>query len=150
MTKRYKCRECANFLPIEGTVYGHCKVRPFAQKQGGWKTDKELLVTRSRDACQKDFVKVDKIPDVVRVCKRCGKEFTLSKNGNRVFCCNECRINWHIEQKSRERKAIKEEKASAKKVKSSRKKKVLSLSEVRKLADAEGLSYGQYVIKYGV
>lgn len=150
MATHNKCKECANFLPIEGTVYGRCKVRPIARNQGGRLNGKEFITSRGKYACTVDFVKADKIPEVVRVCKRCGKEFTVTDNSRRVFCCDECRERWHIEQKSRERKAIKEEKASAKRVKSSRKKKVLSISEICKLAMEEHLSYGQYVERYGL
>lgn len=165
MTKRYKCRECANFLPIEGTVYGHCKVRPFAQKQGGQLTDKEFLTTRSRNACNKnDFVKADKIPEVVRVCKRCGKEFVVEEKGRREFCCDECRVKWHQEEQKRLRAERKAQKAlgvkkissaktgSSPKVKQPKEptKPKMSISDICKMALEEHLSYGEIVLKYGL
>lgn len=158
MAKRYKCRECANFLPIEGTVYGHCKVRPFAQKQGGQLTDKVFLTTRSRNACKNDFVKADKIPEVVKKCKRCGKEFTLEERSRREFCCDECRIKWHQEEQKRLRAERKAQKAlGVKKISSAKsgsspkvKQPKVPLSEVMRMAAAEHLSYGQIVQKYGL
>ena len=90
MVQHRKCRECANFLPIGDTVYGHCKAKPFAVKQGGWKTKKEFLTTGSRIACRTDFVEADEIPVVVRKCKRCGKEFVPTHN-RQQYCCEECR-----------------------------------------------------------
>lgn len=90
MVQRRKCRECANFIPIDGTIYGRCKVKPFAVKQGGKLTDKEFIPTGGRYACKMDFVQADEIPVEVKKCKRCGKEF-VPLHGLQQYCCKECR-----------------------------------------------------------
>lgn len=112
-----------------------------------------------------------------KICPVCGKSFTLGfRQTRRVYCSEECR---NIAQENRrkcekEKEKIyhscewcgvglpknstdkycsdecrrKAERNSTQK-KSGRKKKPLSIDDIVKLAKKEGLSYGQYVDKYG-
>ena len=151
MVQRRKCKECVNFLPIVGTVYGHCKVRPFAVKQGGWESDKEFVTTRGSWACKDNFVETDKIPPMIKKCKWCGKEFIAVSRGGKEFCCEECRKKWSAERRAKQRAEDKAIKTAAKK-KATRKSKQpkVPLSEVMRMAAEEHLSYGQIVQKYGL
>lgn len=154
MIKPNKCRECANFIPIGGTVYGRCRVRPFAKKQGGQLTDREFITSRGRAACKGDFVKADKLPEVIKECRRCKKSFPVTEKSRRVFCCDECRERWHREKQKRERAGRRAQKkkaaGAAKPEKTLKRKKGLSIGEINALALAEHLSYGEYVMKYGL
>ena len=64
-------------------------------------------------------------------CEWCGKP--LPENSTEKYCSEECR------NKAKSNSAKKR----------GRKKKVRSITEIIKLAQAEGLTYGQYVSKYG-
>ena len=63
-------------------------------------------------------------------CVRCGKVFERRGN-NHIFCSMECRQAGRDESNG------------------SGRKKRLSIDVVVRLAKAEGLSYGQYIVKYG-
>ena len=172
----YKCRDCENFVPIEGTAYGKCKARPFARKQGGQLTDKEFITERCKIACEVDFVKrEEELPPIIKTCKQCGKEFVVTGKGKHEFCCSDCRVKWFHEEKMRKRLEARANKKCAmcggpmtgngrKYCLSCRgklskatienakihKRKALSINEINALALAEHLSYGEYVHKYGL
>lgn len=100
-------------------------------------------------------------------CPECGKIFERRGSSHR-FCCIECRkkatareLTKHLYyqcvycgigfEKGRETPYCSDEckrKAEGKPPKA-RRKKVLSIDEVVRLAKAEGLTYGQYIVKYG-
>ena len=80
--------------------------------------------------CRNKSYKKDGNEKIYHNCEWCGK--TLPQNCTVKYCSAECEV--------------KATRKSAKK--RGRKKKVLSLDEVSKLAKAKGLSYGQYVNKY--
>lgn len=74
------------------------------------------------------------------ICKECGKECVRTSNSQKV--CVDCR------KKVKYGQYCKSEPQSTSK-KGGRKKKALSIVEICELAKAEGLTYGQYVTKYG-
>ena len=87
--------------------------------------------------------------DEIRNCLRCGKPFTVMKNGGgKKFCGKTCQVEhnkaeaterWHKVYKERARKrrlAAKQEEVS----------KPESLEEVQRKAQAAGMSYGKYML----
>ena len=165
----YKCRDCGNFVPIEGTACGKCKARPFARKQGGKLTDKEFITERSKAACEVYFVKrEEEIPPIIKPCKQCGKSFEVKAKGKHEFCCSDCRVKWFHEEGKRKRlearakqkcklcggpmtgngrkycedcaKSLKAPATERPKIKRSR---VMSISEINTLALKEHVSYGR-------
>ena len=99
-------------------------------------------------------------------CPECGKMF-VRRNGRHEYCSIECRrksyvkptrLYYHCEQcgvtfeEGRLTPYCSDKckrEAEGKPVKKATRKKVLSLDEVVRLAKAEGLTYGQYIVKYG-
>lgn len=85
----------------------------------------------------------------------CRREYT-KKNGYKkgtlkVLNCAYCGETFHTLHKCKYCSTICRQKANGRYVKKSRPKKAsLSLEAIAKLARAEGLSYGQYVMKYGI
>jgi predicted nucleic acid-binding Zn ribbon protein len=79
----------------------------------------------------KAYIKSDK-PKIYYSCEWCG--VSLPKDSTNKYCSEDCerRATGYKEPKKR-----------------GRKKKVLSLTEINKLAQAKGLTYGQYIAKYG-
>jgi len=93
--------------------------------------------------------------DRVRVCKRCGK--AIEGYHPQANYCDQCRAELHLENWDRvreERKRIKSENQERarqeKELREKKKRNIISIAEIDKLAKAEGLSYGKYVSKYGV
>ena len=105
-------------------------------------------------------------------CRECGKEFKTSCS-NAVYCSKECARIWHNKAKAMRRKENKrycvvcgteltdyqhrrycsEECKKNNKVKyyqpkKAKKEKVTSLDDIALKAREEGLTYGQYVVKY--
>lgn len=77
------------------------------------------------------------------VCDVCGKEFEA--NGPAKYCCESCRnIGGKIRKTIRE-----QEKASKKEKKKIKKQQQAELSIAARKARKAGMSYGQYVAKYG-
>lgn len=77
------------------------------------------------------------------VCDVCGKEFEAS--GPAKYCCDTCRNTG-----SKMRKTIREQgKASKKEKKKIKKQQQAELSIAAMKARKAGMSYGQYVAKYG-
>ena len=78
----------------------------------------------------------------IRICLICGNEFAPS-HANKVCCSPEC-------QKKRERELVN---ASNRSIQQKRAKKVKSseqqINDINAKAKAMGLSYGQYVARYG-
>lgn len=70
------------------------------------------------------------------ICKYCGKEFYGKIRAE--YCSDECRHQVQLEQKRRYREK-----------KNRNHKRDLSLTNLAALARNEGLTYGQYVAKYG-
>lgn len=64
-------------------------------------------------------------------CEYCGIGFKEGREN--PYCSEECK-NKHSNKQTKKR---------------GRKKKVLSLAEINQRARAEGLTYGQYIVKYG-
>lgn len=71
--------------------------------------------------------------DIQRLCGNCRKPLAVSK---RKYCCNACRL---------EAESLKTITGRRKRAK----KKASALAEINAAARSEGLSYGQYVAKYG-
>ena len=71
--------------------------------------------------------------DIQRLCGNCRKPLAQSK---RKYCCNACRLEYESLKtiSGRSRRA---------------KKRASALAEVNAAARSEGLTYGQYVAKYG-
>ena len=63
------------------------------------------------------------------VCRWCGKEFEATTY--RKFCCEACKKEFHSKRKPNNKKNMK------------------NIVKINELARKEGLSYGQYVAKYG-
>lgn len=126
------------------------------------------LKTKLKNNAQNNVSKKKK--ERQETCKYCGKEFTSTHNsqkyctvecrdkarhnkrlGTRVFECEFCGELFEADAKRRfctvecRRKA-----ESARKKKRKPKKPKLSLEQVAKLSREEGLSYGEYVKKYGL
>lgn len=76
------------------------------------------------------------IGDII-ICPTCGKNFPYN-SGNRKYCSLECK------NKAQQIKA--DESASPRQ----RKKRAKTIVDIIRAAKAEGLSYGEYVSKYGV
>lgn len=92
----------------------------------------------------------------IGVCVICGKEFVRGKNQDRMkYCSMECRKvviaansrRFRELNKERIKQERREKNKSKPKKKESNNKLILRIDE---LARKEGLSYGQYVAKYGV
>lgn len=77
--------------------------------------------------------------EMTKVCMMCFREF-LTKS-HRAECCPECRTRRMYDVQAEYRRRKKEAKKA---------KQVSRISEIAALAAAEGMSYGQYVAKYGV
>ena len=88
--------------------------------------------------------------DEIRNCLRCGKPFTVMKNGGgKKFCGKACQLEhnkagaterWHKVYKERRRK----ERMAAEQEKKNRPE---SIAEIQRKARAAGLSYGQYMLQ---
>ena len=78
-------------------------------------------------------------------CAYCGSPF-IQKNCKQKFCSVSCRD----ENKKKRFKENPEKYSYYKKRKSSRKTKGNAIGEINKKALEEGLTYGQYVAKYGL
>lgn len=173
MDKHY-CGECENFIPLPGLAKGKCKIKPY------WKTrkgkQKEFSTTRMQPSCKSFTLSAEGFKPVTIICKRCGKEVEKTAKSKQIFCSDECNVKWNQEARKRKRAeehgikfkchicgkplegsqkkyclSCKEyiskptEKPSPKK-----KRKVMSISEINTLALKEHLSYGEYVMKYGL
>jgi ribosome-binding protein aMBF1 (putative translation factor) len=75
----------------------------------------------------------------IMICNMCGKECVRTSGAQKV--CVDCRkkVKYDGYKRAKPKSAKKRE----------RKQKALSISDICKLAKAEGLTYGQYVSKYG-
>lgn len=74
-------------------------------------------------------------------CIICGKEFTPIR-GNQICCGKECgriRNSRMCSERGRQYEKIRKPQS---------KKPILSITEIQKLAEKEGLSYGKYITKY--
>ena len=173
MEKHY-CGECENFIPLAGLAKGKRKIKPYGKTQKG--KQKEFFTTRMQRECKSFTLSAEGFKPVIITCKRCGKEVEKTAKSKQVFCSDECCVKWNQEEGKRKRAeehgikfkchicgkplgssqkkyclACKEyiskptEKLAPKK-----KRKVMSISEINRLALAEHLSYGEYVMKYGV
>ncbi len=76
------------------------------------------------------------VGDII-TCPTCGKNFLYS-SGHKKYCCVEC--------KNKAQKMRTDEAAPAR----PRKKRAKTIVDIIRAAKAEGLSYGEYVSKYGV
>ena len=76
-------------------------------------------------------------------CDLCGVEFYGATNGRKY--CDNCRKAIAGERKKNAR-----EKYRIEKEKTSKQTRLNTVCEVTRLADAEGLSYGKYCLKYGI
>ena len=81
-----------------------------------------------------------------RMCECCGKPFVYQYRGLRCFCSKKCQKFMH-NKKRREREA---QYRKSKRLEKEREKPSLSLSDIQKRAQAEHLTYGEYVKKYKV
>ena len=87
----------------------------------------------------------------VQECVNCKKNF-VPTNPRQIFCCKECQVKCNARErmiyKAAERK---QEKERLKQMEPKRSKKPkYSVTELAVAARKEGLSYGQYVAKYGL
>ena len=169
MEKHY-CGECENFIPLPGLAKGKCKIKPFRKQR-------EFFTTRMQRECKSFSLSVEGFKPVIITCKRCGKEVEKTSKSKQIFCSKECSVKWNQEEGKRKRAeehgikfkchicgkplegsqkkyclACKEyiSKATETKPAPKKKRKVMSISEINTLALAEHLSYGEYVMKYGL
>ena len=170
------CGECENYIPLPGVARGRCKIKQFMKTRKG--EEKEFLPVRMRPACKTDFVlSADGFRPVIITCKYCGKEIEKTTTKKQEFCPGgECYTKWYQEEGKRKRRQEHGEKykcqmcgkplevhqkkycsdCSGKKHKpiekkpAEKKRNVLSISEINRRALAEHLSYGEYVMKYGL
>ena len=169
-----RCGDCKNFIKVEGTPYGRCKIRKFLKyKTRGMHHEREFRPLQGRKACKDGFIlDYEKVIEVY-YCKYCGKEIKREKGkkGARVFCSPECRMKWYGRQSKppqkryclicgkpltgRRRVYCSDECAEKAKTYplpaetiSSSQKNVLSISEINAIALREHLSYGEVVNKY--
>ena len=77
-----------------------------------------------------------------RNCIICGKEFT-PKNKRQICCSGKCGGKRNILVMQDKRKKPKPEKKVVI-------KPVLSITDIQNMAQKEGISYGQYIAKYGL
>lgn len=176
MEKKH-CGECENFIPLPGLARGKCKIKQCVKTRKG--EEIEFLPVRMRPACKTDFVlSKTGFKPVSIICKYCGKEVEKTARPKQEFCSIECRTSWFKEEGKRKRReehgikykcqicgkplegnqkkycfecSGKVHKPIEQKVeKPKKKRKVLSISEINRRALAEHLSYGEYVMKYGV
>lgn len=84
-------------------------------------------------------------------CLWCKGTFVPSRNGQ-LYCCRTCRVKNHAKNQKMYQDAEKEldnERLEKMKPKKSKKSKY-SIAELQAASRKEGMSYGQYVAKYGV
>lgn len=79
-----------------------------------------------------------------KVCKRCEKPFVA--RGNRALFCDECKHIAHVERCRKTNAAARQRK---KEERVNPPKKPLSVTEIASKAFAKGMTYGQYVARYG-
>ena len=83
----------------------------------------------------------------IKICRLCGKEFEREIHSRMVYCSAECKKAAKHAQKLESIRKIKNiEKAKAK----TKPKTGPTVNEINEKALIEGLSYGQYVSKYGL
>ena len=82
-------------------------------------------------------------------CPVCGEEF-VKETGNQAYCSARCRQLLQNRQKAEARAAERRERQAAKKAPRRKKPGGQSAASIVREARKEGLSYGQYVAKYGV
>lgn len=86
----------------------------------------------------------------IRNCKCCDKEFVFVNGGRRDYCSDECQNTMSV-KKRREREAKYRERKRIQKARAlNPNTALLSIDEIQKRAQAEHLSYGEYVKKYKV
>ena len=90
---------------------------------------------------------------VRRNCKQCGAEF--EGYNNQRYCSLKCKEIYYAEHFDKERKAEIERASNERRKERQNEKKQLkykglSIGEISVLARQEGLTYGQYVQKYGM
>jgi endogenous inhibitor of DNA gyrase (YacG/DUF329 family) len=81
---------------------------------------------------------------VIKICKRCGKEFETTKNAQK-FCCAACRDADLYTRNQAYQERYKEKRKAMRAAKTKMSKDLIALSCA---AHAEHLSYGYYVAKY--
>ena len=81
--------------------------------------------------CRVKHYEKNKPPKLYYQCEYCGKVY--KQGSENQYCSDECKSKY----------------ASGRDKKRVRKKKPLSIAEINRLAKAEGLTYGQYIVKYG-
>lgn len=74
----------------------------------------------------------------IKICVVCGIEF-MSVQTRQVCCSHECQVKRNVGQTKERYKRIKQEQ-----------QKKHNMKQIIELAEKEGISYGQYVAKYGI
>ena len=175
MEKHY-CGECKNYVPLPGRARGKCSIRQYTKTRKGEET--EFMPVRMRAACNSFVLSESGFKPVTIICKFCGKEAEKTVRQKQVFCSKECQIKWNREENKRKRaeehntkfrchicggvlegnqkkycfdcKGKIHKPIEQKVEKPKKKRRVLSISEINRRALAEHLSYGEYVMKYGL
>lgn len=80
---------------------------------------------------------------MIKVCQRCHRQFEAL--GNRAMYCPECKPK-HVKEREANNKR---ECARRKRLEQDTKKPVVSIEEQTRRAKEAGMTYGQYVAKYG-
>lgn len=79
-----------------------------------------------------------------KVCKRCGKFFVA--RGSTALFCDDCKHIAHVERCRKTNAAARQRKKSER---LNPPKEILPVTEIAMKARAAGMTYGQYVAKYG-
>ena len=82
------------------------------------------------------------------VCPICGKSF-IKKVANRKYCSNDCRKE-NVRSKSEDYKWKYQVKYKQQRKEKKKKQRRVSLSDIMKQANKEGLQYGEYCLKHGL
>lgn len=80
------------------------------------------------------------------VCPICGKSF-IKKVANQKYCSNDCRKE-NVRSKSEDYKWKYQVKYKQQRKEKKKKQRRVSLSDIMKQANKEGLQYGEYCLKY--
>ena len=82
------------------------------------------------------------------VCPICGKSF-IKKVANQKYCSNDCRKE-NVRSKSEDYKWKYQVKYKQQRKEKKKKQRRVSLSDIMKQANKEGLQYGEYCLKHGL
>ena len=161
-----KCIICGKMFTTNRNIQKTCSEKCSEIRRN----EREAQYRIARKIANSEQNRIRKKKERQETCEYCGKEFTTTHNsqkyctvecrdkarhnkrlGTRVFECEFCGELFEADAKRRFCTVECRRKAERKKKKQTKPKKPkLSLEQVAKLSREEGLSYGEYVKKYGL